>query len=223
MNLIASERIHSHEAVGAMLARSAALGEHINAPHFIFDYVCTGPIESERAAYVEMQERIRVSRNAQEIIVLQRELLRVPTEIKWRDGYKNTVVTVGKNHILDTEFAGSSYTAAWYLGLISSSSYSAIAAGDTMSSHSGWTESTAYSNSTRGSLSWSSASAGSKATSSAVSFTANATDTVKGGFVTTVSTKSGTTGTLYSAGLFTGGDQPIVSGNSLSVSVTMSV
>lgn len=223
MNLIASESINSHEAVGAMLARSSAIGESISAPHFFFEYTCTGPIESERAAYVEMQERIRLSCNVQEIISLQRELLRVPTEIKWRDGYLNTVVTVGKNHILDTEFAGSSYTAAWYLGLISSSSYSAIVAGDTMSSHSGWTESAAYSNSTRGSISWSSASSASKTTSSAVSFTANATDTIKGGFTTTVSTKSGTTGTLYSAGLFSGGDQPIVSGNSLSVSITMSV
>ena len=53
--------------------------------------------------------------------------------------------------------------------------------------------------------------------------TINATDTIKGCFLISVSTKSGTTGVLYSAGLFTGGDQPVVSGNTLTVSYTGSV
>src|SRR5437868_15519768 len=60
--------------------------------------------------------------------------------IRWRESFWHTVVTVGKNDLLDKYLAGSSYTATRYLGLISSVSYSAIAAGDTMSSHAGWTE-----------------------------------------------------------------------------------
>ena len=47
--------------------------------------------------------------------------------------------------------------------------------------------------------------------------------TVKGSFLTTVATKDGTTGTLYSAGLFSGGDQPVVNTNTLTVSYTASL
>ena len=61
-------------------------------------------------------------------------------QLKWRDEFRNTVVTVGKNLILDQALAGSAYTAAEFLGLISSASYSSISAADTMASHSGWLE-----------------------------------------------------------------------------------
>lgn len=142
--------------------------------------------------------------------------------VKWREEFWNTVVTVGKNDLLDKYFAGSTYTAAWYLGLISNSGYSAIAAGDTMASHAGWTESTAYSNANRVTLAFSAASGGSKATSSAASFNVNGTDTIKGAFVTSNNTKGGTTGILYSAGLFTGGDRPVANGDTLNCSLTVS-
>src|SRR5262245_56654819 len=60
-------------------------------------------------------------------------------KLKWRDTIDNVVQTVGRNLMLDTAFAGSCYTVTGpYMGLISSTSYSAVAAGDTMSSHSGW-------------------------------------------------------------------------------------
>src|ERR1051326_7288772 len=60
---------------------------------------------------------------------------------QWRDIFPNVVCTVGKNLMLDTLFAGSAYTVVGpYMGLISSTSYSAVAAADTMSSHSGWLE-----------------------------------------------------------------------------------
>lgn len=142
--------------------------------------------------------------------------------VKWEDDIKNLVTTVGKNHALDTELAGSAYTAAWYIGLISSVSYTAVAAGDTMASHSGWTEDVTYSNSTRVAPSFAAASAGSKATSSAAAFNINGTATIKGCFMNSVSTKSGTTGTLLSAGLFSGGDKAVASGDTLNVSYTLS-
>lgn len=141
--------------------------------------------------------------------------------VKWVDHFDNLVTTVGKNFLLDTVLAGSTYTAAWYLGLIDSSGYTAVAAGDTASSHSGWTESTAYSNGTRPAPSWGSASSGSKA-STATAFNINATATIKGAFLISNSTKSGTTGTLYSAGLFSGGDRAVASGDTLNVTYTAS-
>ena len=142
-------------------------------------------------------------------------------QVKWRDEIQNTVVTVGKNDLLDKYLAGSSYTATWFLGLIDLTSYSAISAADTAASHAGWVEAVPYSNSTRPAPSWNAASAGSKA-STATAFNINATATVKGAFLISNSTKSGTTGTLYSAGLFSGGDRAVASGDTLNVTYTAS-
>lgn len=141
--------------------------------------------------------------------------------VKWAEDFDNLVTTVGKNFLLDTVLAGSTYTAAWFLGLIDSTGYTAVAAGDTSASHAGWTESSAYSNGTRPAPSWGSASAGSKA-STATAFNINATATIKGAFLISNSTKGGTTGTLYSAGLFSGGDRAVSSGDTLNVTYTAS-
>jgi hypothetical protein len=148
--------------------------------------------------------------------------------VVWTDTAPNLWTTVGKNFALDTVLAGSAYTAAWYLGLITSASYSAVAAGDTMASHAGWleagaTNAPAYSESTRRAASWNSASAGSKALSAGVVFTFTASGTIKGPFLASNSTKDGTTGTLFSAGLFTGGDQAVSNGGTLTVSYSASL
>ena len=143
--------------------------------------------------------------------------------VKWTDTYSNLVTTAGKNDLLDKYLAGSGYTAAWYLGLISLTSYTTgPAVGDTPASHTGWTEDQNYSNSTRVAPSFGAASAGSKA-STATAFNINATTTIKGTFLTTLNTKGGTTGILYSAGLFTGGDKAVANGDTLNVTYTASV
>jgi hypothetical protein len=135
--------------------------------------------------------------------------------------FPNLVTTVGKNDLLDKYMAGSAYTAALYIGLIGATSYTTGAnAADTMASHTGWVEDQNYSQANRPTTAWSAAAAGSKALSAALVFSINATTTIKGCFMTTVNTKGGTTGILYSAGLFTGGDQPAVNGNTLNVSYT---
>lgn len=141
-------------------------------------------------------------------------------KVKWKDDIKNLVTTQGKNDALDKYLAGSAYTAAWYLGLISSTSYSAISAADVPSSHAGWTEDQNYSQGARPTTAWSSASSGSKSLSSALSFSINGTTTIKGCFLISVATKGGTTGILYSAGLFSGGDKAVASGDTLNVSYT---
>src|SRR5487761_2548757 len=48
--------------------------------------------------------------------------------VLWEEQFHNLLTTVGKNLLLDEGLAGSAYTATEYMGLISSVSYSALAA-----------------------------------------------------------------------------------------------
>lgn len=123
-------------------------------------------------------------------------------KVVWVEEGPNLIVTTGRNKLLDETLEGSSYTAAWYMGLINNSGFSAIAAGDTMASHAGWTESADYDEANRPTISFAAASSGSKATDSAVAFTIDATVTINGIFVADNATKSGATGTLFSGKSF---------------------
>lgn len=148
--------------------------------------------------------------------------------VKWVDEIENLVTTQGKNYALDAFLAGSNFTATPFMGLISATSYSAVAAGDTAASHAGWleagaTNAPAYSQATRPAPAFSAASAGSKATSAAVVFSITSTGTVKGCFLATNSAKDGTAGALYSAGLFSAGDKAVGNGDTLSVTYTASL
>ena len=128
-----------------------------------------------------------------------------------------------KNKALDETLAGSAYTAAWYMGLVSATGYTTGGAvGDTMASHGGWAEDTAYTEGSRPTTAWSAAASGSKALSAALSFSINGTTTIKGCFIASNATKGGTTGTLYSVGTFTGGDKAVNNGDTLNVSYTAS-
>lgn len=144
-------------------------------------------------------------------------------KLKWRDGFRNTVLTAGKNDLLTNYFKGSAYTAAFFVGLVDNASFSAISAADTMASHAGWVEAVPYSNSTRPALTLGTPSAGSVDNSaSKASYTINATATINGAFVATNSTKSGTSGVGYSAGSF-GATRSVASGDTLNVQVTLTV
>lgn len=148
--------------------------------------------------------------------------------LKWEEEYDNLVTTQGKNHLLDTYLSGSAYTAKVFLGLISSTGYSAVAAGDTANSHTGWTEFSGYSQTTRRPPSFASASSGSKATAASVTFSITSANTVKGTFLManngtgSAATKGGFSGRLYSAGLFTGGDKTVGNGDIVSITYTAS-
>lgn len=142
----------------------------------------------------------------------------------WGD-FDNLVTTVGKNLTLDTILAGSAFTATVVMGLKGTGS---AAGADTQASHSGWSEVGAanaptYSG-TRKTPSWSSASSGSKATSANVSFAITSSGTVAGAFINIngSSTIDNTTGTLFSAGDFTGGSRAVVNGDTINVSYTLS-
>lgn len=137
--------------------------------------------------------------------------------IKWEETSHNLVVTTGLNDILDKYYKGSTYTAAHYVGLKLAGT---IAAGDTMSSHAGWSESTSYSNANRPTFTPGTVSGGSVDNSaSKASFTINGTATIAGAFLTTNNTKGGTTGTLIGATDF-GTARSVLSGDTLDVTVT---
>ncbi len=152
--------------------------------------------------------------------------------VKWTAFARNTVVTVGKNKMLDNYLAGSAFTQTGpYMGLISSDSYSGISAADTMASHSGWREAgitnTPHYSGNRKTCVWSSASAGAKALSAALSFSITGTGTIKGCFIvldaSAVNTVDDTNGTLFSAGLFSGGDRSVINGDTVAVSYSVSL
>lgn len=144
-------------------------------------------------------------------------------EVKWRETVRNLVTTSGKNDFLTQYFKGAAYTAAWFVGLVDNAGFSAIAAGDTAGSHAGWTESTAYSNANRPTLTLGTASAGSIDNSAAKAvFNINATAAINGAFTITNNTKGGGTGQLYSAGSFAA-VRNVINGDTLNVQVTLSV
>lgn len=145
---------------------------------------------------------------------------------KWSDVIDNIVVNQGKNFALDTFLSGSAYTAAVVMGLKATGT---AVVGDTQASHASWLEvglanAPAYSG-TRKTPAFSAASAGSKATSTAVSFAFTSAGTVAGCFINLAgsATIDTTTGNLYSAGDFTGGSKTVANGDTLQVSWTGSL
>jgi hypothetical protein len=143
--------------------------------------------------------------------------------LAWRDQIHNLVPVAGKNLALDTLLSGSAYTAAFYLGLVDGASAPTFNTADTAASHAGWTENQGYSAGTRPAPSFSAASAGVKATSAALSFTANATGTIAGCFIATSNVKGGAAGTVLSEGAFAGGSQAVTSGSIINVSYSLSM
>lgn len=137
--------------------------------------------------------------------------------------FDNDITNAGKNSIFDVYFSDATQIAAssWCLSLISLSGYSALAAADTMASHGGWTEFTGYSEGTRPAWGPGDPASQSITNGTPVTFSINATGTVKGIFVTTQNTKGGTTGTLWATALFSG-DVPVTSGDQLKVTYTVS-
>ena len=148
--------------------------------------------------------------------------------LKWEAEKNNLVVNVGLQDMNAKYFTGSGYTAAWYIGLYGAASSNNPAAGDTAASHGGWTELTSYSQATRPQAVFGTATTADPSvisnTLSVAQFSINATVTVGGAFLTSNSTKSGTTGTLFSAADFQSpGDRAVVSGDIINVTYQFSL
>ena len=160
--------------------------------------------------------------------------------LKWEDDIENVVCTEGKNALLTAGFKGSAFTQTAYLGLINGTNYTAVAAtnvaasittGSTATPANGWNEVAAATVAARGTPSFGTAAAGALALSAALSFSVLASDMIKGCFVliksaasvAPTSTVGNTSGALWSAGLFSGGDKTVASGDTLNVSYTTSL
>jgi hypothetical protein len=142
-------------------------------------------------------------------------------KLKWTEEGDNLIVNTGLDDALDKWLKGSGYTAAFYVGLTDGTP--TVAAGDTMASHAGWAEVTAYDEATREVLTLgtvSSQSVDNSASKASFTIDTNST-TVGGGFITTNSTKGGTSGTLISAKAFTAADKSLDDDDVLNVTVTI--
>jgi hypothetical protein len=149
--------------------------------------------------------------------------------LKWEAQSKNLVVNVGLQYMAGTALDGTTARlTTWYLGLYGAGSSNTPAAGDTMASHAGWTEVTAYSNANRVTATFVAATTANPSvvtnSASPAVFNINGTATVGGAFLTSDNTKGGTTGTLFSAADFgSPGDRNVVNSDTLSVTYTFSL
>ena len=143
-------------------------------------------------------------------------------QTKWREIRDNLIVNVGLQDLLTKYLKGSSYTAAWYVGIKNTGT--AVAA-DTVASHSSWTENTGYTESVRQTLTLGTATTADPSsvdnTSNKATFSINATSTIAGAFLISDSTKGGTSaGTLYGVVDF-GSTRAVISGDTLEITVTL--
>jgi len=146
--------------------------------------------------------------------------------LKWETTEHNLVVNEGLQNMNTQYFKGSTYTAAFFLGLITGpGSGTTFAAADTLASKA-WTEYTDYSGArkavTFGTATTADPSVISNSASPASFTISGAGGTVAGAFLCTVS--SGTSGVLFSESDFQApGDRVVVSGDTLNVTYTFSL
>lgn len=151
--------------------------------------------------------------------------------LKWEDKAQNLVVNVGLQDMNTQYFKGVTYSAAWYLGLITGPAASTtISAGDTLASHGatgagGWSEDSNYSGNRKAVTFGTATTADPSVISNSASpssFSITGTTTIAGAFLCSVA--SGTSGVLFSASDFQSpGDRSVVNGDTLTVTYQFSL
>lgn len=147
--------------------------------------------------------------------------------LKWEEAFHNLVVNVGLKDLNTQYFTGSAWTPSCYLGLVDGGTTPTYAAGDTLGSHSGWTENTAYSGNRKlvafGTASTADPSVITNSASPSV-FNMTGTADIAGAFLcvgTGTAGQSGSTATLFSEGNF-GTIKSVTSGDTINVTYTFS-
>ena len=148
--------------------------------------------------------------------------------LKWESKSKNLVVNVGLADMNTKYFTGTTYTAAWYIGIYGPASSNNPSSSDTMASHAGWTEVTAYTNATRPVATFGAATTADPSvianSASPAQFLINASANVGGAFLTSGDLPGGTSGILFSASDFQApGDRVVQNGDTLNVVYTFSL
>lgn len=148
--------------------------------------------------------------------------------LKWSDSAKNLVVNTGLQDMNEKYFKGSSYTAAWYIGLVTGpNSGNTYAAADTLASHAGWTENTDYSGGNRATATFGTATTADPSvidnSGSVAVFNVTGTATVAGAFLTNIQDNTDNVGLLFSVSAFTGGDRAVINGDTLNVTYEFSL
>ena len=146
--------------------------------------------------------------------------------LKWEESAHNLVVNEGLADMNDKYFSGSTYTAAWYIGLVTGpGSGNTYAAADTLASHAGWTENTDYSGNRKAATFGSATTADPSVinnSGSVAQFSMTGTATIAGAFLASVDT--GTSGVLFSVSNFQSpGDRAVVNGDTLNVTYEFSL
>jgi len=137
--------------------------------------------------------------------------------LKWEDVIENLVVNVGLQHILDILFVSATEQIdPWYVGLTDGTP--TVAAADTMGSHAGWTEVTAYDEGARQAFVDVRTAQSVDNDASQATFTISSSVTVGGAFL--VSDSTGAAGILLCGGAFTGGDKSPVDDDTIVVKYT---
>jgi hypothetical protein len=145
-------------------------------------------------------------------------------QLKWSDTFHNLVVNEGLQDMNSKYFKASGYTAVWYLGLVTGpGAGNTYLAANTLASHAGWAENTAYTGSrktvTFGTPTLADPSVISNS-SSPSAFAITGTANIAGAFLATTTDNSGI---LFSVGNFTGGDKSVASGDTLNVTYQFSL
>lgn len=222
-----SEVLHALDGASAGLVARPALADLLN-PKGIYDVECVGPREECRTAYLFLRDRLEEAILVEDFDLVDslRGQMAEMEEVKWTDKAFNVVTTEGKNAILD-KFLG---LGTAYANIVMGLHTTVGNASSVYATPSPQVESTAYSNSTRPTPSFSAASAGSKATSAAVAFNINGTATITGCFIAVgpsgITTKGDTAASaavLLSSGAFSGGSRSVVNGDTLNVTYSLAL
>ena len=139
--------------------------------------------------------------------------------VKWVEEVPNLIVNAGLDYIHNVALLSATQITAWYVGLTDGTP--TIAAGDTLASHGGWVEVTAYSGNRKA---WTGSDTGvgtGDNSASKASFAINADGTVIGGAFL-ASASSGTSGTLYGVAALAA-DRTADNGDTVNVTVSTSI
>lgn len=241
------ERAHARARLAAEFAHGARLVEAAHASSiYLADYWMPAPHRCDEVDHLRQRlaaltaTRLLLRQHADEVDAIRVRLAEIPLELVWSDEIHNLIPTEGGNAALTHLLKGSTYTASQAMGLIESTGYSAVALGNTAanitavgggSPANGWNEAPSSTCASRGTPSFGTAASKQLATSSNVAFSTLETKTIKGGFLlirssggTAPSTTVGNTnGAIWSAGLFSGGDQGVTASGTLNISYTTGV